>query len=103
MDSEEKTFEWTRTDGVDGYDFDYDSHKGTGTITFVSPYLLKGESHRGHFTGRKVGNEIPTTNEACIAKCEKATKDILEMKDKWEYWISSGTSKKDIMNELYST
>ena len=102
LDSEQKAFEWTRTDGVDGYDFKEDWHKGKGTITFESPYLLKGKSHLGDFTGRKVGNEISTTNEACVTKYEKAMEDIQAMKDKCEYWISSGTSKKDIMNELYS-
>jgi len=102
LDSDEKTFEWTRTDGVDGYDLRYDWHKGTGTITFESPYLFKGKGLWGTFTGRKVGNEISTTNEECIAKCEKATKGILAMQHRWDCWISQGTSKKDIMNELYS-
>jgi len=102
LGSDEKTFEWTKTDGVAGYDFDYNSHKGTGTITFDSPYLFKGKGRWGTFTGRKVGNEISTTNEECIAKCDKATKDILAMQHRWDCWDSKGTSKKDIMKELYS-
>ena len=89
-----KSFEWTKTSGVDTFDFDYDNHKGTGTITFISPYTCEGMWDSHEFTGRKVSNEVTAMREQCKADFDKATEEIMAMDEKWKDIIESGYSKK---------
>jgi hypothetical protein len=101
-ESENLTFEWTKTSPVDALDFDYDDHKGMGTIRFISPYACDGMWGTDGFKGIKVSNEANVTSEQCKAKCDEATEKIIAMNEKWKDIIEGGYSKKERWKILMS-